>query len=281
MKYNLFAVLAIIVLAILFVVVIYNRNAANTMIVEAESAQNVEGRKAVLVELFTSEGCSSCPPADDLLIHLEKTRPIEGVEIIALSQHVDYWNRLGWADPFSSPEFSSRQNRYASVFRNDSIYTPQMVVDGHLEMVGSNSGKVQSAIRQAVQHPKAKIQVSQTESKASSEKITIQLSIHIEDLPTISAGDRIDVMLAITESGLLSNVSRGENAGRRIAHTAVVRKLNHIASIDSAKGGFDKIVTAEIEKGWSRDNLRAVVFVQERHSMRVRGAAAVSLAVKP
>lgn len=278
MKYKLFIAICITVLVLLSFTIMANRN--TNIAVEADSLSKIEGRNVVLVELFTSEGCSSCPPADNMLIELEKIQPIPQAEIIALSEHVDYWNRLGWTDPFSSSEFSSRQSRYARVFKNDSIYTPQMIVDGYIEFVGSNSSKAHSAISQAAQKPKAKIRFSLTQTKEDRKKIGLQFNIHIEDLPAISAGDTADVIIAITESGLQSSIARGENAGRRIAHTAVVRKLDIIGTATS-KGTFDKLAATEIERDWSRDQLRAVVFVQERESMRIIGAAALSLATKP
>ena len=107
----------------------------------------VEGRTPVLVELFTSEGCSSCPPADVLLMQLGKEQPIPGAEVIILSQHVDYWNRLGWTDPFSSKEFSKRQEEYAFSLRVDGPYTPQMVVDGRVEFNGSNARQARDSSR--------------------------------------------------------------------------------------------------------------------------------------
>src|SRR5438309_1867008 len=114
----------------------------------------------VLVELFTSEGCSSCPPADELLTRLEQTQPVGGAQVIALSEHVDYWNRLGWTDPYSSAEFSKRQNEYARVFETDEVYTPQMIVDGGVQFVGSNLNKARDAVDGAAHDSKAVVTVS-------------------------------------------------------------------------------------------------------------------------
>src|SRR5260370_31679799 len=114
-------------------------------------------RTPVLVELFTSEGCSSCPPADLLLSHLQQSQPIPGVEVIALSEHVDYWNQLGWIDPFSSAGLTERQRQYASVLHGDGVYTPQMVVDGKTGFVGSDSQKPLRAIAAAAKAPRTGI----------------------------------------------------------------------------------------------------------------------------
>src|SRR5215471_9948128 len=120
-----------------------------------------EERQAVLVELFTSEGCSSCPPADVLLERLERSQPVSGAQIVVLSEHVDYWNRIGWADPYSSPAFSARQEQYARHFRTQGPYTPQMVVDGRNEFVGSDARTAESAIRAAAKHPKSTINIAE------------------------------------------------------------------------------------------------------------------------
>src|SRR5579864_1046092 len=111
----------------------------------------------VIVELFTSEGCSSCPPADALLKELSEQQKVKGVEIVALEEHVDYWNHLGWKDPYSAAEFSQRQSDYAQVFGSDGVYTPQMIVDGQSELVGSRSLAAREAIENAANQPKAEI----------------------------------------------------------------------------------------------------------------------------
>ena len=130
-----------------------------TMKSTADAPAGEAPKTPVLVELFTSEGCSSCPPADDVLARLEQDQPFPNVEIIALGQHVDYWNYLGWSDPFSAPAFSQRQGDYARAFARDGVYTPQMVVDGRAEFPGGNGAKARGAIIDAAKSPKAIVKV--------------------------------------------------------------------------------------------------------------------------
>jgi hypothetical protein len=246
-----------------------------------EALAKMDGTRApVLVELFTSEGCSSCPPADELLMQLDRTQPITGVEVIALSQHVDYWNRLGWADPYSSAEFSSRQGDYSRAFSQDGVYTPQMVVDGRAEFVGSNQSRAREAIISAARSPKATITLKRSDPAGDAGASTIPLEVRIEKLPPVSAGDIAEVLLAVTESDLRSEVSRGENSGRRLTHTAVVRQLSMIGTTaDATAQAFTASPAVTIKDGWKRVNLRAIAFVQERASRKVLGAATISLAV--
>jgi len=170
----------------------------------APPARDESVRTPLLVELFASEGCSSCPPADALLQTLDQSQPVSTAELIVLSEHVDYWNSIGWRDPYSSHEYSERQSAYAAHFGNGSIYTSQMVVDGRFEFVGSDE----------------------------------------------------------------SQVSRGENAGRRLQHVAVVRSLTRIGTVD-ASSEFSR--DSDL-KSKSHANLRLVVIVQQPDAGRVLGA---------
>jgi hypothetical protein len=273
-------ILLFVALALLAAVaVMINRRATTSA--EDETALNLTGAdlspRPVLVELFTSEGCSSCPPADELLARLEQTQGVAGAQVIALSEHVDYWNRLGWADPFSSAALSERQSDYARALRSDDIYTPQMIVDGGVEFVGSREGRAREAIAKAARAPKSNIEIALAESKETRAD-ALRLSVRVSDVPTTSADDTAEVMLAITESGLQSNVSRGENAGRRLIHTAVVRKLDSLGGVDLQKSSFEATPVVKLEEAWNRERLKAVVFVQERASRRVLGAAERALA---
>lgn len=224
-----------------------------------------EMRSPVIVELFTSEGCSSCPPADALLSHLVKTQPVPGAEVIALGEHVDYWNHGGWSDPFSSRQFSARQNDYSSAFRRDNVYTPQMIVDGKTEFVGSDDDRADQAIAQAARAPKADVQVARIGPD--------KLSVQVDHLPASVRNDPANVVLAITEDGLSSSVGGGENSGRHLAHSAVVRQWRVLGT--TSGGAFTENLTVALADGWKRDNLHAVVFVQKRASRQIIGAAEI------
>jgi hypothetical protein len=221
----------------------------------------------VLVELFTSEGCSSCPPADALLSHLGRTQPVHGADIIALEEHVDYWDRLGWKDPFSSEAATSRQSDYGEAFGGRQIYTPQMVVDGHTEFVGSSDGDALRAIRAASRSPKPAIQLSWDADD--------RLVIHVDPLANGSTGGGAQLILVVAENMLHSDVRRGENAGRALEHNGVVRQLLPLGKIDDAPAGFSSTVAVHPAREWNRANLRAVVFAQERRSRRVLAVAAI------
>ena len=231
----------------------------------------------VLVELFTSEGCSSCPPADRLLGILETSQPVRGAEIIVLSEHVDYWDRLGWKDRFSSPEFSERQRAYSRSLASGA-YTPQMVVDGMEEFIGSDARAARNIIAHVAQNPKADVNARLRPASKKGSPRTVSLEIEVNNIPEAFSGEPLSVMLAITENGLETAVGRGENSGRHIKHTGVVRQLRTIGRIKQKNPGrFSTVAKVKHDPGWNRENLRAVVFVQGERSGRVAGVGAVSL----
>ncbi len=221
-------------------------------------------RTPVIVELFTSEGCSSCPPADRLLADLEREQPIRGVQVIALGEHVDYWNELGWPDRFSTKELTARQRDYGRKFVIDSIYTPQMVVNGQAQFTGGDAGRAAREIRKAAEAPRARVELS-LQGDA--------VHLNVGDLPN---GTReADVLLAVTETDLATDVKRGENRGHVLRHAGVVRSLTSLPRIDPKKAGAytaDARVTLAPE--WKRENLTVVVFVQDRSTGKIIGAAA-------
>ena len=228
-------------------------------------------RRAVLVELFTSEGCSSCPPADALLERLERSQPVSGAELIVLSEHVDYWNDIGWKDPYSSHEYSERQSAYAAQFGLGSIYTPQMVVDGHFEFVGSDERRATQAIEIATKVKKVPVRIS---SSFGDEKTTI---LHIEagPLPPSITAESAGVFLAIADNADESHVSRGENAGRTLKHVAVLRNLIRIGAVDRS-AAFSRDMTVDVNSKNPR-NLRVAVIIQEAKVGRVLGAGLTRL----
>ena len=225
----------------------------------------------VILELFTSEGCSSCPPADALLKKLDDAGRVDNPEIIAIEEHVDYWNRLGWTDPFSSPDWTRRQERYSEAFRRGGIYTPQLVVNGRAELVGSSERQVRQEILEAGKMSAAAVRISSVNLTANSAELTIALA----DLP--SEARSAELWLAVTERGLSSNVLHGENEGRTLVHAAVLRSLSRVRSTTLDPSGSAELkTTVAISQTWKRENLRFVAFLQEPKSLHILGAAASS-----
>jgi len=227
----------------------------------------------VIVELFTSEGCSSCPPADALLKELSDQQKMNGVQIVALEEHVDYWNHLGWKDPYSAAEFSQRQSDYAQVFGTDGVYTPQMVVDGQSELVGSRSAAAREAIHKAANQPKAEI-VLGAGANASPGKPVFE--VQIKNLEGISVRGETELWIAVTEKGLQTDVKAGENSGETLKHAAVVRSLRKIETLRDP-AGYDRQLQIAVDPGWKKENLAVVVFLAEKSSHRIVGVAASSL----
>ena len=210
----------------------------------------------VLVELFTSEGCSSCPQADQALQWLEGKQPVEGVEVIPLSLHVDYWNHLGWADPFSSRGFSNRQATYGK-----ETYTPQMIIDGDAAFVGSKDAAVE-ALSERRGEPRVAIKLA---AKLGETKVEVKVAVEIPSEHGASAESAAPLWVALTESGLSHPVTRGENSGKTLSHSAVVRTLVQL-------GPSGKVELA-LERGWKREQLKVVAFVQQAGPGKVLGVA--------
>jgi hypothetical protein len=224
----------------------------------------------VVVELFTAEGCSSCPPADALLATLISSQPIDGAEVIALGQHVDYWNDLGWRDRFSSGAVTNRQRVYNRALNTESIYTPQLVVDGRAELVGSDGGGARRAILRALDVPHGRVQIELEPQGADA----VALAIAVSDLPQASRRDRDEVVVAVTEDQLKTDVKHGENHGRVLTHAAVVRSLVTVGDVASSSATARlSVPRVPFGQDWKRENLKIVAFVQEARSRHIVAAA--------
>ena len=232
-------------------------------------------RTPVIIELFTSEGCSSCPPADALLARLANEQPVANVQLIALEEHVDYWNDGGWTDPFSSRDWTERQYVYAGALKNRNPYTPQMVVDGTVEFVGNHPPKAREAIVSAASKVKIPVMLAPGSPKGLGKE---SFSVKTGKLEGATKGDSAEVWLVVTETGLHSAVTRGENAGEDLHHAAVVRSMRKIGEAKAdGETSFTGDASVSLQKEWKRENLRAVVFVQEKKSRRILGAAEIRI----
>ncbi len=225
-------------------------------------------RVPVLVELFTSEGCSSCPPADRLLEVLDQKQPVPGADLIVLSEHVDYWDRLGWRDPFSSPQYTARQQEYASKLRRDGVYTPQLVIDGTFGFVGSDGREAASAIQKAMREPKIGIAISSVARDGN------QITAHIELRAPESNMKRGKAVLyvALADDRVESHVTRGENGGRSLAHVGVTRALKQMGTID-LESALATDVTLSVHPGAGSNGMRLVAFIQDPRTGQVLGVA--------
>jgi hypothetical protein len=225
-----------------------------------------ETKSGVLVELFTAEGCSSCPPADALLRQLDNLAPVNSVGIVVLGEHVDYWDGLGWHDRFSSRQYTDRQNDYARRFKLDGPFTPQMVVDGAQQLVGNNTPALQAALNSAATKNRVTLHIS------AERKDQKHLSVNVEAGPLPEGSKRADLYVALADNSAETQVGGGENSGRKLNHVAVARSLRKCGSVPAAGGQLQ--VTVPLEKSFELDKQRVVVFLQEPEAGHVLGAAA-------
>ncbi|GAB4403359.1 MAG: hypothetical protein OHK0053_28040 [Microscillaceae bacterium] len=211
-----------------------------------------------LVELFTSEGCSSCPPADKVATQMARQADSTGAPVYVLAYHVDYWNRLGWHDRFSAPEFSARQNWYAQIWQSSQVYTPQMVVNGSVEFVGSNPSLAEKHVAEARQKTGPLPQLLRLEA---GEKI----NYYLEKIPASSV-----LHLAWVQKDLHTEVKAGENRGRHLYHYSVVRALQTLAS-PQVKGAFSA-------PSWAKEgHFELVAFLQNAQTGQILAAQKLSL----
>jgi hypothetical protein len=229
-------------------------------------------RTPVLIELFTSEGCSDCPPADALLQELDRSQPIQGVDLIVLSEHVDYWDDDGWRDPYSSHAYSERQRAYANHLALSSVYTPQMVVDGRFELVGSDRKRAIVAIENATKAEKIPVRISSIRTGTGD---AVAMRVEAGELPSSIAATSADVLIATADESDESHVSRGENAGRTLRHVAVLRSITRVGIVNRSSG-FSREISVNV-KNASTEHLRIVVILQETAARRVLGVGSARL----
>lgn len=225
-------------------------------------AQPALAQQPVVVELFTSEGCSSCPPADTMLIKLSRQRNTSIAKLILLEEHVEYWNGPNFTDRFSAPTYTQRQSDYVKNLHLATAYTPQIVIDGHLQASGNDPRVVEQMILQSAKAPKPAAVSLHLVSPG-------KMQVTVDDPASV----RLQVLLAITEDDLTTNVRGGENGGRTLNHNAVVRDLHRLGA--TTDGKFDKTVNLPDKSDWKKENLRAVVLAQDPNSGVILGAAEV------
>lgn len=214
----------------------------------------------VVIELFTSQGCSSCPAADKNLTTLLSKFALEDAPVYGLSFHVDYWNYIGWKDPYSSKEFTERQRNYAEVMKLPSIYTPQMIINGKYEFVGSNKNQAEKLIRQSLSEKPA-YQITVTNLMLKDNYITF--TYNVDKRPAEES-----LTIAIVERKVQNDVLNGENSGKRLSHDNVVRKLMTITAQKDGKVQMDISQT-------NLSNGSVIIYLQNKR-LSILGATSAS-----
>lgn len=230
--------------------------------VTSKNLLDSENKGFVLIELYTSEGCSSCPSADQLLKQIREEYKDKNVYVLAY--HVDYWNRLGWKDKFSDHRFSERQSAYANNFRSSSVYTPQAVVNGKDEMVGSAAGQLKNAINKYL-NKSTEIEFAAKIGSINSSNLQVNF-----DLPTDAKNKNLIVNLV--QKNVSTNVKAGENGGRVLPHANVVRAYQSILV-----EGNQKLVTIELPEGFKKEDYELISFIQEKNQGTVLGVLETGL----
>jgi hypothetical protein len=229
---------------------------------------NALPRTPVLVELFTSEGCSSCPPADKFLQDIDAQQPVAGADLIVLSEHVDYWNHDGWKDPFSSHSITERQSDYGAHFKIDSVYTPQMIVDGDTQFVGNSTATARSSFERAAAVNKIPVRLSSITLDGN----TLRAHLSVAALPSGERG-HADIYVALVLRHAESQVLKGENEGRRLSHVGVVRTMTRVGSVGT-KQASEFNIELKLDPSDDPGNLKVVAFAQQPGPGKILGATA-------
>lgn len=236
----------------------------------AVGASPPDSGHVVLVELFTSQGCSSCPPADRLLTAIGGA---DAGTVVPLAFHVDFWNSQGWTDPFSSRDWTFRQVAYERALGQNQPYTPQAIVDGTTEVLGSDAEKLRAAIRAASERPGARLALALA---ASASKVEVAVDV---DRPDALRSEKLDLYAAVFETGLSTPVGRGENGGQTLRNDYVVRELERVGRLSKGDASPSHHTTSlRLSKNWNAGHLGVAVFLQEPGSLAVRGSASRLLA---
>jgi len=234
---------------------------------QAVAAGGPSAHRPVLVELFTSEGCSSCPPADELLAWIDAKKSVSGTPVVVLSEHVTYWDRPEWHDPYSLESVTVRQQEYGNRFHLDSVYTPQAMVDGQAQVTGSDSAALLHAIAQAASSPGIDLTIQDAQLSGKAVRFKVGLA------PGAAASSNASLTAALADDSAQSAVSGGENAGHTLRYVAVVRVMR-----DFGMSAFDGRAFELKASGASKSGpLRLIVFATDRSSGHVIGVAEQTL----
>jgi hypothetical protein len=234
----------------------------------ATSGGTSQDRPPILVELFTSEGCSSCPPADTFLQRLDESSPMDRAQLVVLSEHVDYWDHDGWKDPHSSALLTERQNAYVHALGLNTPYTPQIIVDGTNELRANDPEQINKLFQHAAAQPKIPVSIDEVTVDAGNPGV---FRIRIE-ADGESDKHNADVYIAVALDHVESQVLHGENAGHHLTHVAVVLQLLKIGKVSRGKS-FADTVQLKLDPNTDPANVRVVAFVQEPGPGKLLGVA--------
>ena len=247
-------------LAIVLTVIFHLQMPASASVNGVEKDQG-----AVVVELFTSEGCSSCPPADALLRQIDGKQTKDGRRIIGISEHVTYWNHLGWSDPFSNDVYTQRQDEYGRRFQLDSVYTPQMVINGEEQLVGSDRDGLQRELDQLRQPQPITVQINAIAPRGDMMSVNYSLAGNL-------TGRGTELVAVIADNEAHSSVARGENSGRVLTHVSVARAMKRLAAKTSSEEQALEIPIPRTPDTPQKTGRRLILFAQEKGQGRILGA---------